>query len=68
MLELIQSLLSAEKLAIILPVLVAVNVILSGVGMLLDAVKAKSASSAVGKVVSGLKWLLDLMQGNLAHK
>lgn len=49
------------------PALIAFNVILSGLGSLLHAIKQNSAESVVGKIAGLLKKLIDMIQGNVAH-
>lgn len=64
--ELIQKLI--DVMPIVLPCVVAMNVILGGVSQLLEALKQKSAAGIVGKIAGMLQKLIDLIQGNIAHK
>lgn len=57
-----------ETLPIILPALLAFNIILGGVGKLLGALHQSNAESLIGKIAGLLQKAIDLIQGNMAHK
>lgn len=61
-----QSLLS--NMGMIIPALIAFNAILGGLASLLGAIGQKNAENIVGKGSKILKGMIDLVQGNLAHK
>lgn len=56
-----------DVLPVVAPVMVGVNVILGGVGQILAALHQSKAESVVGKISGGLKKVLDLLTGNIAH-
>jgi len=57
-----------DILPVLLPALVAFNVVLSAVGSFLGAIHLNAAESFVGKLAGFLKQVLDFIGGNVAHK
>jgi hypothetical protein len=56
-----------DLLPVLVPVMIAVNVILGGLGQLMSLIHQNGAAGVIGKIAGLIKSGIDLIQGNLPH-